>query len=86
MLGPFNEDKRYPLLYLFKVMHLLGNVSSVLFCFLCFVLFLVAFFSFFNTNVLPPLVFVQFQCQKGYMGSIYQKNAVNLLMETAMEP
>lgn len=79
MLGPFNEDKRYPLLYLFKVMHLLGNVSSVFF-------FSFAFFSFFNSNVLPPLVFVQIQCQKGYMGSIYQTNAVNLLMETAVEP
>lgn len=50
MLGPFDEDKRYPLLYLFKVMHLLGNVSSV-FCFSWL------FFYFFNANVLPPLVY-----------------------------
>lgn len=55
MLGPFNEDKRSPPHYLFKVMHLLGNVM---------------FFMFIKTNVLPPPILVLFSLQKGYMGSI----------------
>lgn len=71
MLGWINKEKDLPH-YLFKVMHLLGNVM---------------FFMFIKkTNVLPPLIFVLFSWQKGYMGSIYQKNAVNLFMEIAMEP
>lgn len=52
-------------------MHLLGNV---------------VFFMFIKANVLPPLILVLFSWQKGYMGRIYQKNAVNLFMEIAMEP
>ena len=71
MLGPFNEDKRSPPHYLFKVMHLLGNVM---------------FFYVYKNKCFTSPILVLFSCQKGFMGSIYQKNAVNLFMEIAMEP